>query len=344
MILRSARLRPPAAVVVQVRRLDWVLPERPVPRILSLIASATEIVCALGYRDQLVGRSHECDYPPEVRALPQATAPRFDVSLSSREIDGEVKKLAREAEALDALGVYEVRADALRDLEPTHIVTQSQCDVCAVSERDVELAVARTTGCSSEIVSLQPNTLADVWSDILRVAAALGDEARGLGLTESLQDRMNAVARSARSLPDRPGVAVIEWIDPLMAAGNWMPELVAMAGGRCLFGRAGEHSPWMTFDDLVAADPDVIMLSPCGFGIGRTLEDVPLLRARAGWESLRAVRAGRVFVADGNQFFNRPGPRLAESLEILAEILHPGRFGFGHRGTGWIPVPDRAPD
>ena len=312
------------------------MPGPPPLRILSLIASATEIVCALGFRDQLVGRSHECDYPPDVRALPQATLPRFDVSLASREIDGQVKKLAREAVALDALGVYEIRTDVLRDLRPTHIVTQSQCDVCAVSERDVHLAVARTAGCESEIVSLQPTALADIWEDILRVASALGATDDGIRLVAGLQGRMSAIADAAGSLPEAPEVAVIEWIDPLMAAGNWMPELVRMAGGRCLFGEAGRHSPWMTFDALVEADPDAIVLSPCGFGIQRTLEDLPLLQARKDWASLKAVRSGRVFAADGNQFFNRPGPRLAESLEILAEMLHPERFDFGHRGTGWV--------
>lgn len=319
------------------------MPESPPLRILSLIASATEIVCALGFRDQLVGRSHECDYPPDVQSLPQATMPRFNVNLSSREIDGQVKKLAREAVALDALGVYEVRTDALRDLQPTHIVTQSQCDVCAVSERDVHRAVARTTGCESEIVSLEPGALADVWEDILRVASALGATATGIRVVAELQDRMSAIVDAAKGVSEVPGVAVIEWMDPLMAAGNWMPELVRMARGHCLFGEAGRHSPWMTFDDLTRADPDVVVLSPCGFGIQRTLEDVPFLQAREGWASLKAVRSGRVFATDGNQFFNRPGPRLAESLEILAEILHPDRFDFGHRGTGWVPVEDDSP-
>lgn len=318
------------------------MPTQPNLRILSLIASATEIVCALGYQEQLVGRSHECDHPPGVRSLPKATAPRFDTGLASREIDGEVKRLAREAAALDALGVYEVRADVLRDLKPTHIVTQSQCDVCAVSERDVHAAVAQTMGSESEIVSLQPNSLADVWDDILRVAVALGAQDRGVGLVKSLQGRMGAIAEAAQALPDPPGVAVIEWIDPLMAAGNWMPELVRMAGGRCLFGDAGRHSPWMTFDGLLAADPDVILLSPCGFGIERTLRDLPLLAAQPGWESLQAVQSRRVFATDGNQFFNRPGPRLAETLEILAEVLHPQRFEFGHAGNGWVPALDNG--
>ena len=305
-------------------------------RILSLIASATEIVCALGFRDQLVGRSHECDFPPEIVSLPQATRPRFDVNLTSREIDEQVRTLATDAAALDALGVYEVRLQALRDLQPTHIITQSQCDVCAVSESDVRAAVARISGCRAEIVSLQPMALPDVWQDILRVASALGSTDKGIGLVASLQDRVGAIADATRCLPGSPGVAVIEWVEPLMAAGNWIPELVQLAGGRCLFGEVGRHSPGMTFEDLAEADPEVIVLSPCGFDITRTLEDLPLLEAHPQWESLRAVRAARVFAVDGNRFFNRPGPGLVETLEILAEILHPERFSFGHRGTGWI--------
>ncbi len=308
------------------------------PRILSLIASATEIICALGFGDRLVGRSHECDYPPAVNGLPPATQPRFDVNASSRGIDDQVKALLSEARALDALGVYRVLPEVLRSTKPTHIVTQSQCDVCAVSLRDVEAAVAREAGCEAEIVSLQPNALADIWADFRRVADALGDSSAGARLVAETKGRLDAVAAAARDLDPKPTVAAIEWVDPLMAAGNWMPELVAMAGGRCQFGSAGQHSPRLSFEDLLQADPDVILISPCGFGIERALADVPILQADPRWPSLAAVRERRVAVADGNQFFNRPGPRLAESAEILAEILHPESFDFGYRGGGWVPV------
>lgn len=286
----------------------------------------------------MVGRSHECDYPPDVSELPEATSPRFDVSASSREIDRQVKGLVEEAEALRALGVYEVVPGVLRDLRPTHIVTQTQCEVCAVSKRDVDAAVAATAGCDAEIVSLQPNWLADVWEDFARVASAFGVPAEGERLVSALQRRIRSVADAVRGVPSKPTVAAIEWIDPLMAVGNWMPELIELAGGNCLFGVAGRHSPWMSFAALREADPDLILLSPCGFGIERTLQDVPILAGRPGWRSLQAVRSGRVFVCDGNQYFNRPGPRLADTVEILAEILHPVRFDFGHRGTGWIPL------
>ena len=292
----------------------------------------------MGFRDLMVGRSHECDFPPDVSSLPQATVPRLSVNASSGEIDRQVRQLAAEARTLDALGVYEIRLDVLRGLRPTHIVTQTQCDVCAVSERDVRAAVAQLADCEPEIVSLQPVALEDVWTDILRVAVALGSEESGRKLVASLRRRMDAIAGEAGRLPAPPSVALIEWVDPLLSGGNWMPELVGLAGGRCLFGEVGRHSPRLRFEDLVASDPDVILISPCGFGINRTLRDVPILEERPEWAALRAVRSGRVAVADGNQYFNRPGPRLAETLEILAEILHPGHFDFGHRGAGWMPL------
>jgi iron complex transport system substrate-binding protein len=167
------------------------------------------------------------------------------------------------------------------------------------------------------------------------VADALDASDRGEALVRGLQERMNAIAERARPLSARPTVACVEWIEPLMAAGNWMPQLVEMAGGVNLFGEVGKHSPWLTWEQLCGADPDVILLTPCGFDIARTRRDLGVLTAKPEWPRLRAVRSGRVFLADGNQYFNRPGPRLAESLEILAELLHPNAFAFGHEGTGW---------
>jgi iron complex transport system substrate-binding protein len=300
-------------------------------RIVSLIASATEIVCALGFEDQLVGRSHECDYPPSVKLRPQLTSPKFKVEGSSNEIDQRVKSIVQEA-----LSVYRVDAGALDELKPTHIITQSQCDVCAVSLKDVEQAVCELTSSRPVIVSLEPNSLDDVWADIRRVGDALGASERAEHLVDQLESRMDDIVQRTHWLETNPTVAYIEWIDPLMAGGNWMPELVEMAGGLNLFGEAGKHSPWMTWDELVAKDPDIIFVSPCGFDIPRTLEEMNLLSERPEWKSLKAVASDRVVVADGNQYFNRPGPRLAESLEILAEIIHPNVFHFGHEGRGWV--------
>ena len=306
-------------------------PRRRAPRrIVSLIASSTEIVCALGLERELVGRSHECDFPESVKRLPVCTEPKLPVDGASYEIDQRLKALVAEG-----LSVYRVDAARLRELAPDVILTQTQCEVCAVSRRDVEAAVCEWTGGRPGIVSLEPNALGDVWSDVARVGEALDATPEAIALVASLQERMAAVRDRAAALSRRPSIACIEWIDPLMACGNWMPELVTMAGGRNLLGEAGKHSPWMTFDDLEASDPDVIFVSPCGFDLPRARAEMPALAAHPRWKDLRAVREGRVFLADGNRFFNRPGPRLVESLEMLAEILHPDRFHFGHERDGW---------
>jgi iron complex transport system substrate-binding protein len=310
-------------------------------RIISLIASATEIICALGFEQSLVGRSHECDFPPSIANLPVCTKPRFDISGTSREIDQRVKALRHESLVDDTLSVYEVYAEKLRNLKPTHIVTQTQCEVCAVSLKDVERAVSDLIASDVAIIALEPNALADIWQDMCRVASGLAATDAGVRLVAALQHRIEKIESRARPLKTRPSLAGIEWADPLMAFGNWTPELVQTAGGRNLFGIAGRHSPWMSFEALAAEDPEVILLAPCGFTIERALEDLPVLQANPGWSRLQAVRNNRVYVADGNRYFNRPGPRLVETLEILAEILHPEVFQFGHEGKGWVRAAPR---
>lgn len=299
-------------------------------RVVSLIASATEIVCALGYEAWLVGRSHECDYPSSVRRLPVCTMPKFPTEGTSHAIDQRVKAIVQEG-----LSVYRVDSELLRQLRPDLIVTQSHCQVCAVSLRDVEEAVSAWLDARPRIVSLHPDRLEDVWTGIRQVAEALGNPGQGETLVERLQQRLAAIAAKAQASAARPRVACVEWIEPLMASGNWMPELVALAGGVNLFGEAGKHAPWMTWEALVAADPEVLVVLPCGFDIARTRQEMPALTQRPGWAQLRAVRTGQVYLLDGNQFFNRPGPRLVESLEILAEVLHPETCPFGHAGRGW---------
>ena len=300
-------------------------------RIVSLIASATEIVCALGFERELVGRSHECDHPAFVSRLPACSSSKVKVGAVSRAIDDQVRTIVSEG-----LSVYRVNPDLLNRLAPTVIVTQTQCEVCAVSLRDVEEAVCELVTSQPAIVSLEPMSLGDVWEDIRKVASALGDPGRGDDLVTRLKARLQGIRARTEPVRTRPSIACIEWIDPLMSAANWMPELVECAGGRNLFGEPGKHSGYFDFDRLAAADPDVIAILPCGFDIERTCREMPPLATHPGWPELAAVRNGRVFVTDGNQYFNRPGPRVVESAEILAEILHPERFDFGHRGTGWI--------
>ncbi|HTP82110.1 MAG TPA: cobalamin-binding protein [Alphaproteobacteria bacterium] len=307
------------------------------PRVASLLASATEIVAGLGATDLLVARSHECDFPPEIAPLPVVTAAQIDTDQPSGAIDREVKALLSRA-----LSIYRVDGERLRTLAPDLILTQTQCEVCAVTPADVEAALAAWTGARPRLVSLAPNALSDIFADIERVAAALGRPQRGAALVDSMRARMDAIATAAEALAARPRVACLEWIDPLMAAGNWVPELVAMAGGDNLFGAAGRHSPWMSLEELAAADPDVVLVLPCGFDIARTRRELPALTGRPEWRALRAVRERRIFLCDGNQYFNRPGPRVADSLEILAEIVHPARFDFGHRGSGWVRLSETA--
>ncbi len=302
-------------------------------RIVSRLPSATEIVCALGYGDQLVGRSHECDHPASVTELPICSRPRIRVDTSSSEIDRSVKAIVSKG-----LSVYEIDEETLRTLAPDFIVTQTQCEVCAVSERDVERAVRDWLDGRGEIISLNPNRLEDVWTDIIRVATALGNRGNGEDVAETLCERMSEIHERTARLERRPRVAVIEWIEPLMAAGNWMPTLVDMAGGRNLFGKAGEHSPWMTFDELERSDPDVVVVAACGFGLERTRNEMHPLTDRSEWRALTAVAKGQVFLTDGHHFFNRPGPRLVESLEILAELLHPESIAPRHRGPAWMPL------
>jgi iron complex transport system substrate-binding protein len=302
------------------------------PRIISLLPSATEIVAALGFADHLVGRSHECDFPPGVEDLPACSSTKIPAQGNSSEIDERVKEIVAEG-----LSVYRVDVKRLRELRPDLILTQTQCAVCAVTPRDLEDALCTWTGAQPGIVSLEPNDLSDVWNDIRRVGEALGVLSRAEGLIGSLTKRLAAIREQARDL-SRPSVAAIEWLDPLMSGGNWMPELIEIAGGSSLFARPGEHSNWLNWATLIEADPEVILLLPCGFKIAQTIRDLNLLTENPAWANLRAVKERRVYAIDGHHFFNRPGPRLVESAEIVAEILHPDRFNFGHRGTGWISI------
>ena len=299
-------------------------------RIVSLIASASEILSSLELTGNQVGRSHECDFPPEILALPICTSPAFPTGGSSAEIDQQVKQ-----RVADALSVYQVSREVLDAVQPTHVITQTQCRVCAVSLEDVERALIGWVTSRPKLVALEPNALADIWSDIQRVAASCGVPERGEKVVAELRARMQSISKPAQAASSQPRVACIEWHEPLMAAGNWVPELVEMAGALNLFGQAGAHSPWMSWEQLVKADPDVIVSMPCGFDLARTCAEMYWLDRRPEWPKLRAVQTGQVYLADGNQYFNRPGPRIVESLRILAEILHPQVFEPALEGAAW---------
>lgn len=307
-------------------------------KIVSLLPSATEIIQVLGLTDHQVGRSHECDYPTEVQSLPVCTAPKFNPQGTSREIHDRVTDLLQ-----SALSVYQIQTDVLRDLQPTHILTQAQCEVCAVSLPEVEAAVESLTGIAPQILSLQPNRLEAVWQDIRQVATALLGEAghqRAEATIAALQARIQICQDHIQTASHQPSVVCIEWPDPLMSAGNWVPELVQLARGLPLLSQTGHHSPWISWNDLVRADPEVIILMPCGYDMATAARESTVLSANFLWPLMRAVKTGRVYVTDGNQYFNRPGPRLVDSLEILTEILHPEVVPARHQGTGWQTLQD----
>ena len=301
-------------------------------RVLSLLSSTTEIIYALGCGDRLVGRSHECDYPEEVSELPICTIPKFNVDGTSREVDDEVKSLVQ-----SALSIYYINEKLLKELKPDIIFTQSQCEVCAVSVSDVENALKNITGLSSRVISVEPNSIEDIFNDILTIAEILNVRKKGKELVELIKAKIDSTEKIVYQ-KSSPSVAAIEWIDPLMAAGNWVPQLIRVAGGKNLFGEAGKHSPWMKYNDLVEQDPEIIIVMPCGYDIKKSLIEIKTLESKKGWGSLKAVRNRNVYITDGNQFFNRPGPRIIESIEILLEIIHSDFSESKHIDSGWIKL------
>jgi len=310
-----------------------------VPRIVSLLPSATEIAVAVGQAAELVGRSHECDFPEQVRGLPVCTATKLDKGLTSRAIDDRVKEIVRQG-----LSVYEVDADLLRRLRPDVILTQSQCAVCAVTPADLEATLASWIGAPPVLLSLSPDTLDDVWGDLRRVGEAVGASTAADIAVVELKDRLGQLSERAARRGHRPRVAAVEWIDPLMMAGNWVPELISAAGGEPLFVAPGEHSPWFDWEAFVAADPDIIVTMPCGYGIAQTLADIGGLTGRPGWRDLSAVRAGRVYVTDGHHYFNRPGPRLVDSAEIIFEIVGDAYGEIAAPSSRWVKIDDYGAD
>ncbi len=291
------------------------------PTIVSLLASATEIVSALDLRHRLVGRSHECDYPNDVATLPVLSAPKVDPSTSSREIDQQVRDVLR-----DGLSVYDIRVAELERLKPDLIVTQDQCEVCAVSLTDVEGALCQVTLKDTKICTLHPNNISDVIADFQKVADASGVPERGRELVDTFAKRLADIEQRAAGAESRPRVAMIEWVDPVMVAGGWIPELVRVAGGEPVIVESPEAFKTVEWSEIAAVDPDVVVILPCGYDLTKTLGELDDDGLAGALESVPAVNRGRCYVADGNAYFNRPGPRLADSAEILGAILHPDLF------------------
>src|SRR6202166_346197 len=296
-------------------------------RIVSLLASATEIVCALGAGEMLVGRSHECDNPDWVRRLAPCSEPAFDISVSSREIDAEVRRRLRSGEPL-----YHLNAELIDSLQPDLLITQEHCEVCAVTPGDVE----RSGACAraARQLTLSASSLADIFKSILRISEAIGlaEEARAVVRRE--QDRLDKVRQDA-SRSVRKTVVMIEWADPLFAMGNWGPELVEIANGELLLGRKGEHSAATPAEQLRDADPEYLIVAPCGFNLDRSLREKAILEQYPWWQQLHAVRNGNLVFADGNLFFNRSGMTISPTAEIIAEILHGRPYGEKTEGVHW---------
>ena len=303
----------------------------PPPRVVSLLPSCTEIVCGLGMQALLVGRSHECNFPPEIAGLPVCTRSRIHSDAPSAVIDREVKQRLK-----DALSLYEIDVPMLRRLRPDIVLTQAQCEVCAVSLPEVEAALAGEIGCRPRIISLSPKRFTDLWTDLQQVAEAVGVADGGREYVQTLKGRVADVIVRVFQLAKRPKVVCLEWLDPLMTAGNWIPDIVELAGGTNLLSSGGARSPWIDWAAVSKANPDVIVIMPCGFDIARTRLELELLSGLPGWDELRAVKQKRVFVVDGDAYFNRPGPRLVDSVEILAEMFHPILFPKpSYEGKGW---------
>ncbi|MDX1638376.1 MAG: cobalamin-binding protein [Balneolaceae bacterium] len=299
-------------------------------RIVSLLPSITEIVSALGMKEHLVGRSHECDYPTAVSSLPSLTSPRISTGTTGAETDEQVQTLVSRG-----LSVYEVNAERLASLEPDLILTQDHCEACAVSYHQVEEAVRTHLGGDVTVISISPGTLDEVFLSIEQIAGALGADSRGEKLIHSMITGFNRIRSKTARLP-APGIVCIEWIEPLMSAGNWVPELVSIAGGISQLGTAGQKSEWIAWEAVMNADPDILLISPCGYTLEQTADEIQTLAEREGWNQLQAVQHERVYLVEGHHFFHRPGPRLLDSAEILAELFHPGIFDRNHHETGWI--------
>jgi iron complex transport system substrate-binding protein len=300
-------------------------------RICSLLPSATEIVCALGLEGRLIGITHECDYPPEAATKPHVTSSVIDSEdLTSREIDQAVRASLEEQAT-----IYHLDRDLLEELRPDLVLTQELCDVCAVGTAEVRSVISGLT-VQPKLVSLEPRTLSDVFDSIMLVGRLTGTLRKALALVDTLLGRLERVRRAVADSP-RPSVLTLEWVDPVFVGGHWVPEMVQIAGGCDALGRAAEPSREVTWEEVVESAPQVIVAMPCGFGLARSAQELANGTLPPEWSRLPAVVEGRIFAVDGSSYFNRPGPRLVDGVEILATILHPEAFSQAPPNS-FIPV------
>lgn len=292
-------------------------------RIISLLPSNTELACALGLADQIVGVSHECDYPPEIAKRPVLTSSNIPKNLTTEQIHERVSQETRNAHSL-----YHIDQYLLESLRPELILTQAKCEVCAVDYDEVEAAVAKLPLPHPKILSFQPDSLEDLFDDLRKIAIATGRQQEAETVIAQWEQRIEKIQRVDRSTKERPRILLLEWLKPLMAAGSWSPQLVKLAGGEHGLNPGPGKARKITWDQVRHYGPEVLVLIPCGFTIEKTLRDISLITSLPGWETLSAVRSKKVFAVDGSSYFNRPGPRLIDSLEILAGLLHPASFSI----------------
>jgi iron complex transport system substrate-binding protein len=301
-------------------------------RIVSLLPSATEILYALGVGDQVVGITHECDFPPEVRDKPALIKPRVDPTAAPAEIDRQVSELVARGES-----IYAVDADLLASLAPDLIVTQDLCHVCAASPDDLATALSRFSR-PPRVLTLTPHSLADVWLDVIRTGEATKTSSRAEALAAELKAKVQAVACITVQVSARPRVACLEWLDPFYVGGHWVPEMVAIAGGEDVLGRAGHPSFKVSADDIAQSDADVIVVMHCGYDAKRNAQEFTAAKLPPSWENLPAIRNRRSFAVDANSYFSRPGPRLADGVQLLAHLFSPGRFRSPVPAGGYVKL------
>ncbi|MBC8284788.1 MAG: cobalamin-binding protein [Nitrospinae bacterium] len=299
-------------------------------KLVTLLPSATEIIARLGLEKNLVGVSHECDFPKKVESLPKLTSSSINTKSSSANIHQSVMEVMK-----SAVSVYDLDIELLKSLQPDFIITQDLCDVCAVSFAQVEQACKEVLDTDARIISLKPNMLGDIWDDIQNVADQLSVPEQGHKFREEVEERINSV-KSRRGNGPRPKVLTIEWLDPIYVGGMWLPEMIDIVGGEVCFAEKGQHAPVVSREDLAKIEPDVVLVKPCGYKLDQTLKELDLLKKQLPeWE-----KPPRVYLVDGNSYFNRPGPRILDSLEILSYCTHPTLFPeFGeHYKKGLIEL------